>query len=335
MRVTIRQIASASGLSIQTVSQVLNGNLESFRPETRERVLSTARELGYRRNSSARAMRTGSFGSICLLLSDQAPNSLLPGKLLDGILAAAGEVELAVHIARLPDEILVDEATLPKVLRELSVDGVIIKYDTAFPPEMEKLLAELRLPTVWVNSQHDVDCVYPDELKAGFELTQKLIELGHRKILYFDWLQAGHYSAHERREGYRRAMAEAGLDPLEKLLERPYGGPAEWAENFEWVRDRSFCTAIIGYHAGMAQAAYVAAVAAGRKIPEELSVASFGDGVEVDFMPELGGMVLPLADIGSRAVHLLAHKLVEKTGKGEPVALPHSFSPGKTIGPAP
>src|SRR6185369_16509410 len=85
MPVTIKEIAERSGLSIPTVSQVLNNKGHRYRSETCNRVLKAVRELGYRPNSSARAMRMGRFNCVALLLSTESYRSFLPNELLRGI----------------------------------------------------------------------------------------------------------------------------------------------------------------------------------------------------------------------------------------------------------
>src|SRR4051812_6816320 len=116
---TIKEIAKFTGLSVPTIGNVLGGSAGRYSAQTRARVVEAARELGYRPNSTARAMRRGRVGCAALILSRSHPqtHSHVPPGLLDGL-----DDELALHnmhlaISRLSDEQLSDQS-LPKVLRE-------------------------------------------------------------------------------------------------------------------------------------------------------------------------------------------------------------------------
>src|SRR4051794_17942945 len=118
MSVGIKEIAQLTGLSVPTVGNVLGRSGARYSEDTRRRVLEAARELGYRPNSSARAMRQGRFGCAALILtrSRQQTHSYIPNRLLDGI-----DDELALHdmhltVSRLTDEELSAVDFVPKVL---------------------------------------------------------------------------------------------------------------------------------------------------------------------------------------------------------------------------
>jgi DNA-binding LacI/PurR family transcriptional regulator len=194
MAVTIYQIAERVGLSPKTVSRILSGKAALHKPETRERVLQVATELGYRANSSARAMRRQRFGCVTLLLSNVRQRSVLPSAREDGIQAALGEHDLHLMVAPLPDAKLTDQGFVPRILREYGSDGLLVNYNTRIPPRMETLLDAHNLPSVWINVRRDSDCVYPDDLQAGRQAAERLLALGHRRIAFVDYTEQNHYS---------------------------------------------------------------------------------------------------------------------------------------------
>ena len=331
MRTTIRQIAEQSSLSIQTVSQILNGNSSAFRPDTQERVFRAARELGYRPNASARAMQSGRFGAVSLLLSTHNERSLLPSGLLDGLLDGTAANNLSLHIARLPDETLVNPEALPKVLRELSVDGLLIKYDSAAPSEMIALIEQSKFPALWLNSRETYDCIYTDDLGAGRTATEYLLSLGHRRIAYVDWLHAGHYSRDDRLAGYREAMETAGLEPYElwpqanwkiepsfdqsdqavqQTVQRPFiqTNADQIRTTFDWLIAPDRPTALVTYHGGMALAIYHAALLLNLRIPQDLSLITFSDQTLNPIGVDIAAMLLPQRLLGIRAIEMLLEK---------------------------
>lgn len=331
MRVTIRQIAEQSGLSIQTVSQILNGNAESFRLDTQDRVHRTAQELGYRPNTSAQAMRSGQFGAVALLLSTHSERSILPSSLLDGLLDGTKAHNLSLHIARLPDETLVNAEALPKVLRELSVDGLLIKYDSAAPPEMVSLIEKSRLPALWINTKQTYDSIYPDDLGGSRVATEYLLSLGHRRIAFMDWLRAGHYSRDDRLAGYREAMENAGLEPCD-LWPHPDQTNAESIRNtFDWLIAPNRPTALLTYHGGMAISTYHAALLLGLQIPQDLSLIAFSDGTFNPIGPDIAAMLLPLYDVGVQAVEMLREKQNDPSSRSLSRAISLNLSLGATV----
>ena len=218
MTVTLKRIAEHCGLSLQTVGAVLGSRAHLFRPETRERVLRAAAQLGYRRNSAAKAMRSGRFACAALVLSDNPWRSTLFREQVAGMdhaLTAAG-----MHLAHalIPEHDLREHGRVPKILGELMADGLLINYTTGIPPALDRVMAKHHLPAIWMNVRRDRDCVHPDDEGAGRLATEHLLALGHRRIAYVDYCHATgqpdqHYSAADRQTGYAAAMRAAGLAP--------------------------------------------------------------------------------------------------------------------------
>ncbi|HYG75210.1 MAG TPA: LacI family DNA-binding transcriptional regulator [Planctomycetota bacterium] len=127
MPVTIREIAERSGLSVPTVSQILNNKGHRYRSETCKRVMKAVRELGYRPNSFARAIRMGRFNCVALLLSTEKSKSFLPNELLRGVHDGVAERDYHMSLTALPDEKLTSQGFVPKILTQWSADGLLIK----------------------------------------------------------------------------------------------------------------------------------------------------------------------------------------------------------------
>ncbi len=213
---TMHDVAELAGVSIKTVSNVLNG-YQYIRPETRERVEAAIEQLGYQLNVSARNLRTGRTGMIALAL----PELGLPyfAELADAIIAAAESRGVTVLI----------ELTGGRRERELEVlsgarrhqtDGLIFS-PLGLGPGEEHLL-EVDYPIVVLGERlfsDAVDHVTMENVEAARAATQHLIDLGRRRIALIG-VHPGETlgTAALRLAGYEQALASAGIAVDEQLL---------------------------------------------------------------------------------------------------------------------
>jgi DNA-binding LacI/PurR family transcriptional regulator len=101
---------------------------------------------------------------------------------------------------------------------------------------MIELIQRYQIPSVWLNAKLESDCVYPDDFEAAGQACKYLLQMGHRRIAYVDYMSSGHYSTADRRNGYLRAMRSARLKPqiFSNARERPQ---TEWLDlSCEWLR---------------------------------------------------------------------------------------------------
>ena len=238
----------------------------------------------------------------------------LPEALLRGIHDALDAHGLHLNVAFLPDERLVDAAYVPRILREWTSDGLLVNYNKLLPPGLERVLAESRVPAIWVNHKRPTDACHPDDHAAGRDATRSLLALGHRRIAYCSFsyrLDSLHYSETDRRQGYLDAMAEAGLEPL--AVDRysypaaDYGARATvWRRILEPPRRRP--TAVVVYGATAAISIVRAADVLGLAIPGDLSLLTFG-GAAVYVGQELDTWLVPEVEMGRQAVEMLLAKI--------------------------
>ena len=125
---TVHDIAAAAGVSIATVSQVLNNRGQRFRPETRERVWQAALKAGYRANPAARSLRTGRLNAVGLLIG-QPTGSYLPEPLLRGLTDAVEQYGGHLVVARVDEH---EPESLTKLERRLGVDGLLLNVHHNF-----------------------------------------------------------------------------------------------------------------------------------------------------------------------------------------------------------
>lgn len=339
--VTMHDIAAKAGVAQSTVSFVLNERNTTVRisDETKQKVVEAAESLGYRRNSSARAMRTGRFGCVALLQSVQPTRSFAPQEMLNAIHDELALRDQHLTLARLPDEKLTDDQFVPKILREWMADGLLIDYIDHIPEHLIALVRRSKIPAIWMNSRQDFDCVHPQDYEAGAQATRYLLSLGHRHIAYVDWRpewqssQKTHYSAVDRRQAYEDVLREAQLEP--RFIHRGYlGGEGTELDFATYIlRDPVRPTAIVAYGRREAQTLLFAAAKMGLSVPQDLSLVTFGVSDERFFGIFPTQMVVPFREMGSLAVRLLQRKIENPTQLLPTHTLPCLLQSGETCAP--
>lgn len=315
MPVTLKQIAHRAGVSIPTVSYALNNKGHLLRPETLQRVLAAAQELGYRPNASARAMRSGKFNCVALLLSSVQGRSELPKDLLEGVHNALSARDMHLTVTQIPDEKLTSEGDIPKILRQSMADGLLINYTHEIPPQMLELINRHHIPSVWLNTKQDADCICSDDVRGAREATERLIALGHRRIDYLDYtrgsdeLSTAHYSVHDRLAGYESAMRAAGLEP--RIVRPPHRVDLKDRASFclDWLKSGPAPTAVVVYY--HAAPLVYAAAQMGLSVPRDLSVVTFGPSLSVAIGMAVDTMVIPESAMAQSAVEMLLEKIAD------------------------
>jgi LacI family transcriptional regulator len=307
-RMTIRQIADLAGVSIATVSRVLNGR-DDVAPETRDLVRQIIREHGYTANRSARGLSAGRTGLIGILVPMVFPAYFA------GILAGAAEAltERDLPIALSPTGGEHDrEVSVIDRLHGLT-DGALIILPEESGEELQRLqdngyrfvvidplmpLAE-RIPSVSAAHTSGAD-----------QAMQHLLALGHRRIAHIAG-PSGWVATEDRRRGYHAALAAAGILPdpaltVDTTPEIAHGQDA--AAHLLKLPDPP--TAILCFNDNNAIGAIQAARARGLRVPEDISIVGFDDVETATVVtPKLTTVRQPLAEMGRTGVSLLMRLL--------------------------
>jgi DNA-binding LacI/PurR family transcriptional regulator len=305
------------GLSRATVTHVLNGRgtEQRIRPETQQRVLEVARELGYRPNASARAVRAGRFGSVALIQSQLG--EYLPPELLYGLTTAMAAHDVRLVLTHVPNVDASGEDYVAHTMRELSADGVFVNRHGFAPAPYLDRIQELRIPAVFLNSKQEFDAVYPDDLRGGALATEYLLGLGHERIAYVETepRQRPHYSEYDRRGGYEQAMTAAGRTPRLHLL------PIDWRTEddpdsdarveaaIRFMKGPDRPTVVVAYEQTEAMAVVRAALMLGLRIPEDLSLIQFHNRVDDHCFLPIHTVSNRMREVGEGAVDLLMEKI--------------------------
>jgi len=309
MGATIDDVAARSGVSTATVSRVLSGSVPA-RPETRERVLSAARELDYRPSGIARALKRQETRTLGLVITD-ITNPFYP-QLVRAVESAAHARGYAILLANGGDDPARELEHLD-LLVERRVDGIVIVSSRMTRRHAERL-RRTSVPAVLVNDSvagSDLPAVTTAHRRGASLATEHLIGLGHRRIAHIG-APADQAASGQRRQGVRDALRAADLD--EPLVAIGDGGVAGGATAAEALIG-SGTTAIVAYNDLTAIGALRALRRAGIAVPDGISVVGFDD---IDLAawtdPPLTTIRQPTDELGRWAVEHLADVLAGNGG---------------------
>lgn len=310
MKVNIYDVALKSGLSVVTVSRVIN-NSPNVREYNREKVLQAMRELGYNPSAAARSLAKGKTGVIGLLipsLSDTFINSVVisinKNLMKNGYFLA---ISLAEH-----DDMSIEEGS-NFLFQEKRVDGILILT----PIYEEKYIVEIKrknIPFVLMDNQEShpsVNSILVDNYNGGYTATRHLLALGHKKIGYIGAPEI-YLSSRERERGFLDALKEAELEPY--VMER---GNFDISSGYKitksWIESGRIPTAVFTADDYIAFGAMDAVREAGLKVPEDISICGYDD----DFLsqgihPGLTTIRQPSEEMGLKAVEVLMQSLEGK-----------------------
>ena len=305
--VTIKQVAERAGVSLMTVSRVMN-NTDLVRPSTRQKVEQAIDELNYRPNINARRLAGGKALFLGLLYHNPSPGYLT--KILLGSLDACrrkGHHLVLEDLGRQTSYNHPEETV--RSLKRAGLDGVIIT-----PPlsnhhlfvdaiEASGILVVRIAPE---NIHTDKLRVAMDDVAAAQAMLQYLIAQGHRRIAFVKG-NGDHPSAHHRFKGFSMGMAENGLDLPAELIHQ---GDFTYRSGLDAGRKLLSLpeppTAIFSSNDDMAAGIVASAQMLGLKVPDDVSVAGFDDTeIATNIWPELTTVKQPITEMARRAVDLL------------------------------
>ena len=307
---TIRQVAEAAGVSIATVSRVVNNHAD-VSGETRETVERVLRERGY--PAGARRSRPASTGLVGVTMPVVHPGYF--AQILSGAAEALYEHGLRAVLGptRHSHE---RETSLVEQLASGDADGAILVLPEESAEEL-RALSEHGFPFVVVDPRTDVPDGIPVVRAAhssgATQATRHLLSLGHRRIGVIAGPE-GWVATQERLRGYHAALAGVGVLPdpsLERYANfRADGGRAAAAALLDLKQPP---TAVFAFNDGMAVGVMREAAARGLRVPGDLSVVGFDDTLEATVtVPALTTVRQPLAELGRTAVSVLLRQLNDR-----------------------
>jgi len=313
---TIKDVAERAGVSITTVSHVLN-QTRFVSEELRASVLAAMEELNYRPNVLARSLRRGETKTLGLVVPDNSnPFFAEIARVVEDVGFARGYSVILCNSDGQPKK----EAAYIEVLIAKQVDGVIFIAAGSDPQHLEEftlagipvVVADREIP------QDLADVVLVDNEQGGYDATRYLLDLGHRRIACITGPSHLTPSA-DRVRGYRRALAEAGIAGDEDLIVpgdfRSHGGEVAMGRLLGLQNPPS---AVLACNDLMAIGAMRAIGAAGLRIPEDISLIGFDDiDIASAVSPALTTVAQPIEALASEAASCLLAR-VQTKGHSEP-----------------
>jgi len=310
--VTIKDVAKRAGVSVMTVSRVINGS-KNVSESTRKKVLKAIEELGYVPNSVARSLVLKKTSTIGLVISD------ITNPFFTTIARGVEDTAISEHYTVIicsTDENPEKELMYVEVLAKSKVDGVIYASASGKKAPLKSLFLK-NIPIVLIDRTiegvNDLDIVRGDSVYGAYLLTKHLIELGHKRI----GIVVGSTfisTARDRVEGYKKALNEAKIpidDSLIKISERSkFSKEDGYRLTKELLEIKDPPTAVFGGNNLMAIGAMLAIKEKGLEIPDDISLVSFDDIESLsEVYPFLTVVKQPAYTMGVLAAELLIRRI--------------------------
>lgn len=318
--VGIKDVAAEAGVSVTTVSHVLNDVAYArVGAETRERVQEAAHRLGYGPNRLAQALRTQRSGMIGFI-SEEIATTPHAGRIILGSEETAKRRGYNILIINSTSTGTEDsrEGNVAALL-DRQVDGIL--YATMYHRRFRVPKNLAGLPAVLVDSEdvdHSISSVIPDEEGGARAAVQTLINAGHTRIGMLnntDDVPA----THSRLRAFKETLADAGLEFHSQLVQSELSEvPGGYQAALRLLQPEDRPTAVFCYNDRMAMGLYRAASELGLSIPEELSVVGFDNQelIAENLHPALTTVALPHYEMGAWATENLIDAIEGKTDLG-------------------
>jgi LacI family transcriptional regulator len=321
---TMRDVAQLAGVSVQTVSCVINGT-GSISEKTRNQVLHAVRQLDYRRDPIARSMRTKQTCLIGLLVLD-ITNPVL-SVLASAVEQAANASNYNVILRNIATDARREQAYLEAAADRL-VDGLVM-VNSVDRARSFAFLEETRIPAVLIDclAVPRIPSVSLDDFRGAYLATNHLIELGHRRIAHICGTRTMEV-ARQRELGYLQALSDKGI--IYRHVEPPHSERWDYQAGYEamqqLLRRDPIPTAVFAASDQMAIGAYRALAEAGLSVPGDVSIVGFDDIDAAAFAwPPLTTIHQPFAKMGAQAVSLLMRLLNGPAPETTHILLPPSL----------
>lgn len=334
---TLKDVAEAAGVSVATVSNVLNPDSAKFVSLVlRERVQSAAAALSYRPNALARSMRGKGRRALAILIP-QFENFFFT-RLVIGAERVAYAHGYVLLICSTYDEPARERFYVERLLSQ-QVDGFLLS-PTAAGTANTRLLRDRGIPYVVVDRRlqgcgEEYDYVGFDNRQGAALATEHLIARGHRRIGFLGW-QTGLPVIGERKDGFLDALARHGLgeETCPILL-----GPHTRADGERLLMQllaEHEVTAVLAGHQYLAEGVVLALRRLGKRVPDDLSLIVYGRAPWTELTnPPLVCVEMPDTELGERAVRRLVDRVEGRAEGCEQVWIKPSLSPGASVAEGP
>lgn len=312
MATSIKDVAKEAGVSIATVSRVLN-DIDVVNEDTKKKVLDAIKKLGYRPNIVARSLKTQRTKTIGILIPDIS-NQFYP-EIVRGAEDVSNIYDYNVILCNSDLDIEKEKEYL-RVLKEKMVDGVLY-MSSSLQDEILDLINELDLQTVLIETR-DKEGLLPsvtiDNIKGSYDSTNHLIKKGLKEIAFIGTKKDNMNAWGERYIGYEKALEEAGINIDPELV---YLNSIKVKTGYEaiqhFLKSKKKFSGVVCASDDIAMGAINALRDNGLEVPKDVSVIGFNDNYAASiFYPKITTISQPTYDMGSVAMRMLIKLLNKK-----------------------
>lgn len=329
--VTIKDVAKQAGVSISTVSRVIN-NSKPVTDEVKQRVLDVIEKTGYIPNPLARSLVTKKSQLIGVIVPEVT--DYIVNEMLNGIEEVAKMYDYEILLANTYSD-KEQELKSINLLRAKQVEGIVM-ITNEINKEQVKFIENTLIPTTYItknSKEFDVYTVSIDNEKASYDMTINLINKGHKKILFIINNDKKDIIASEKLNGHKQALKEHNIEFDENLIK--YVPDYYFDEGYEVTKsflENNKIDAIFATSDEIAIGAINSCFDMGYNVPNDISVCGY-DGIKISRMyrPKLTTVDQPLYDIGAVAIRMVIKLINKEHLEQKHVYLPHRINERESL----
>ena len=325
MAVTIKDVAKMAGVSISTVSRVIN-NSKPVSSDIRDQVLRVIKETGYVPNPVARSLVTKKSNIIGVIVPDIS--SLFVGDLLSGIEEIGRMYEYDIFLCNTYGE-SERELKYINLLKSKAVAGIIFVSEKLEKPQID-LVKESQIPSVYISKNakdFDVYSIGIDHKQASYDMTNYFINKGKKKIAFLRTSVEDNIEDSERYKGYKKALEDSGID-LDKSLVLQGDSTNESGYRIVEVliEKGNIPEAIFASSDELAVGALNALLDNRINVPKDISIAGYDDTrIASMIRPSLTVIKQPIYDMGAVAARIIVKLIDNQDVEEKYIILPHTL----------
>ncbi|AOA00611.1 LacI family transcriptional regulator [Carnobacterium divergens] len=305
MKMTIKDVARLAGVSITTVSQILNKKGDRFSPETRQKVLAVVKELDYKADYFAQNMVSKQTKTIGMVVPDIT--DLFFSKVIEGVEKHLNELGFMIILCNSNHSSEKENLYIEELLHR-SVEGIILASPNPIHlPKLKNEDGSNKIPHILIDrgiNKRDEGQLITNEFQGAYEAVEHLVNLGHREIGMLS-NETSFYEITDRFYGYKKCLEDYQIPFQEEWIVSKNLTIKGGYEGAQQLLQQNI-TALFCGNDQMAIGAYRAINEAGKQIPKDISVIGY-DGLEItDYLvPSLTTVAQPIFEIGYFAAKFL------------------------------
>ncbi|MEG0051134.1 MAG: LacI family DNA-binding transcriptional regulator [Terrisporobacter sp.] len=329
--VTIKDVAKLSGVSISTVSRVINDS-KPVTDEVKQRVLNVIKETGYVPNPLARSLVTKKSKLIGVIVPEVSDSFV--NEILNGIEAISKMYDYDILLVNTYSD-KQQELDSIKLLKTKQVEGILM-LSWILDDDHVNVMKESRIPAVYISKtarDFDIYTVSTSNEDATYDMTKYLINCGHEEIALIMTSREETILEKERRNGYERALTDSNIKIDDKLIKyglTDYEGG--YSSMKELLNDKIIPSAVFVTGDEAAVGAVNAIFDAGYNVPDDISVAGFNDTkLAKIYRPKLTTVYQPLFDMGAVAIRAIIKLINGEALEEKQIELPYQIMERESV----